>query len=110
MLRVARRAFRHVGSGHDRAGARDNRRRSSLALLAPMQNKPIYEALAEAFAAEGADTHFTLMGDGNMRARCPIAGRGVMRSGAQKEVEEMPPCVRAARQTCTAKERRAPLQ
>jgi acetolactate synthase I/II/III large subunit len=31
-----------------------------------MQNKPIYEALAEAFAAEGVDTHFTLMGDGNM--------------------------------------------
>jgi thiamine pyrophosphate-dependent acetolactate synthase large subunit-like protein len=31
-----------------------------------MQNKPIYEALAEAFAAEGVDTHFTLIGDGNM--------------------------------------------
>lgn len=31
-----------------------------------MQNIPIYEALAEAFAAEGVDTHFTLMGDGNM--------------------------------------------
>jgi acetolactate synthase I/II/III large subunit len=31
-----------------------------------MQNKPIYAALAEAFAAEGVDTHFTLMGDGNM--------------------------------------------
>jgi acetolactate synthase I/II/III large subunit len=31
-----------------------------------MQNTPIYEALAEAFAAEGVDTHFTLMGDGNM--------------------------------------------
>src|SRR5439155_7563360 len=26
----------------------------------------IYEALAQAFAAEGVDTHFTLMGDGNM--------------------------------------------
>src|SRR5579864_4701836 len=34
---------------------------------AMMQNIPIYEALAEAFAAEGVDTHFTLMGDGNMR-------------------------------------------
>jgi len=27
---------------------------------------PIYAALAQAFAAEGVDTHFTLMGDGNM--------------------------------------------
>src|ERR1700742_4600217 len=26
----------------------------------------LYEALAEAFRAEGVDTHFTLMGDGNM--------------------------------------------
>jgi thiamine pyrophosphate-dependent acetolactate synthase large subunit-like protein len=31
-----------------------------------MNNFPIYEALARAFAAEGVDTHFTLMGDGNM--------------------------------------------
>ena len=31
-----------------------------------MQDVPIYEALAQAFAAEGVDTHFTLMGDGNM--------------------------------------------
>jgi thiamine pyrophosphate-dependent acetolactate synthase large subunit-like protein len=31
-----------------------------------MPNIPIYQALAEAFAAEGVDTHFTLMGDGNM--------------------------------------------
>ena len=31
-----------------------------------MKNAPIYEALAQAFAAEGVDTHFTLMGDGNM--------------------------------------------
>ena len=31
-----------------------------------MQNIPIYEALAQAFVAEGVDTHFTLMGDGNM--------------------------------------------
>jgi acetolactate synthase-1/2/3 large subunit len=31
-----------------------------------MQNMPIYEALAHAFAAEGVSTHFTLMGDGNM--------------------------------------------
>ena len=31
-----------------------------------MKNMPIYEALAQAFAAEGVDAHFTLMGDGNM--------------------------------------------
>lgn len=31
-----------------------------------MTAKPIYEGIAEAFAAEGVDTHFTLMGDGNM--------------------------------------------
>ncbi|MEI8154357.1 MAG: thiamine pyrophosphate-binding protein, partial [Hyphomicrobiales bacterium] len=31
-----------------------------------MKNMPIYEALAQAFAAEGVDHHFTLMGDGNM--------------------------------------------
>jgi thiamine pyrophosphate-dependent acetolactate synthase large subunit-like protein len=31
-----------------------------------MQNIPIYEALAQAFAAEGVGVHFTLMGDGNM--------------------------------------------
>ena len=31
-----------------------------------MKNMPIYEALAHAFAAEGVNTHFTLMGDGNM--------------------------------------------
>jgi thiamine pyrophosphate-dependent acetolactate synthase large subunit-like protein len=34
--------------------------------MGAMQNIPIYEALAQAFAAEGVDTHFTLMGDGNM--------------------------------------------
>src|SRR5260221_14439315 len=31
-----------------------------------MKNVPIYEALAQAFGAEGVDAHFTLMGDGNM--------------------------------------------
>src|ERR1700686_4159222 len=35
-------------------------------LMTTMPNIPIYEALAQAFAAEGVDTHFTLMGDGNM--------------------------------------------
>lgn len=31
-----------------------------------MADTPIYEALARAFVVEGVDTHFTLMGDGNM--------------------------------------------
>jgi acetolactate synthase I/II/III large subunit len=33
---------------------------------APVQNMPIYQALAHAFQAEGVDHQFTLMGDGNM--------------------------------------------
>src|SRR5690606_39069089 len=33
---------------------------------APMTGMPIYEALADAFMAEGTDTFFRLMGDGNM--------------------------------------------
>ncbi|WP_438590992.1 thiamine pyrophosphate-binding protein, partial [Klebsiella michiganensis] len=32
----------------------------------PMSNVPTYVALANAFAAEGVDHHFALMGDGNM--------------------------------------------
>ena len=46
--------------------------RAPLALARPtgqntaVSNIPIYQALAHAFAAEGVDTHFTLMGDGNM--------------------------------------------
>jgi len=31
-----------------------------------MSNLPIYEVLAQAFASEGVDTLFNLMGDGNM--------------------------------------------
>jgi hypothetical protein len=31
-----------------------------------MQNIAIYQALAQAFATEGVDTHFTLMGHGKM--------------------------------------------
>jgi acetolactate synthase I/II/III large subunit len=31
-----------------------------------MSNLPIYEMLAQAFASEGVDTIFNLMGDGNM--------------------------------------------
>src|SRR5262249_13180570 len=33
---------------------------------AEMSNPPIYEMLAQAFAREGVDTLFSLMGDGNM--------------------------------------------
>ena len=32
-----------------------------------MSNLPMYEMLAQAFASEGVDTVFNLMGDGNMR-------------------------------------------
>jgi acetolactate synthase-1/2/3 large subunit len=42
-----------------------------------MSNLPIYEALAHAFASEGVDTLFNLMGDGNMHwatAMSKIAG------------------------------------
>src|SRR5438128_662532 len=39
---------------------------STTGQIPTMKNVPIYEALAQAFAAEGVDTHFTLMGDGNM--------------------------------------------
>ena len=34
-----------------------------------MKNMPIYEALAQAFAAEGVDTQFILMGDGKHAPR-----------------------------------------
>jgi hypothetical protein len=39
-----------------------------------MQNIPIYQALAQAFAAKGADTPFTLMGDGNIHRRSCCRG------------------------------------
>jgi thiamine pyrophosphate-dependent acetolactate synthase large subunit-like protein len=35
----------------------------------------LYEALADAFVAEGVDLHFTLMGDGNMHLASDLAGR-----------------------------------
>jgi len=35
----------------------------------------LYELLAAAFAAEGIDTHFTLMGDGNMHWATVLAER-----------------------------------
>ena len=38
-----------------------------------MKNMPIYEALAQAFAAEGVAAHVTLIGDGNTRR---TVGRG----------------------------------
>jgi hypothetical protein len=38
-----------------------------------MQNIPIYEALAQAIAAEGVDTHFTLMDDSNMHGSPPCS-------------------------------------
>jgi hypothetical protein len=38
-----------------------------------MNNQPNYEMLAQAFANEGVDTLFNLMGDGNM-----ARGHGVM--------------------------------
>lgn len=37
-----------------------------LAKSSSMSNMPIYEALAQAFVSEGVDTHFILMGDGDM--------------------------------------------
>jgi hypothetical protein len=40
-----------------------------------MKNMPIYQALAQAFAVEGVDTHFTLMGDGNMHWATVMCGR-----------------------------------
>src|SRR5215469_17821532 len=47
---------------------------------AEMSNPPIYEMLAQAFAREGVDTLFSLMGDGNMHwatAMSKIAGMRV---------------------------------
>src|SRR4051812_1897678 len=38
---------------------------------------PIYEALADAFVAEGIDTQFVLMGDGNMHWVTALAKRGI---------------------------------
>jgi hypothetical protein len=54
-----------------------------------MKNMPIYEALAQAFAAEGVAAHFTLMGDGNMHlGDGEVRGRGadqrqIVQSGAR---------------------------
>lgn len=45
-----------------------------------MQSIPIYQALAEAFVAEGVDTHFSLMGDGNMHWATAMRGSRGMRS------------------------------
>jgi hypothetical protein len=47
-----------------------------------MSNLPIYEMLAQAFASEGVDTIFNLMGDGNVHSpsmrRQTKRGHGVM--------------------------------
>jgi hypothetical protein len=52
-----------------------------------MSNQPIYEMLAQAFAGEGVDHVFNLMGDGNMHWATAIAAllervphRGLLRS------------------------------
>src|SRR5258708_6116946 len=42
--------------------------------------KHFYEALAEAFVAEGVDTHFTLLGDGNMHWGVVLAERFSVRT------------------------------
>ena len=44
-----------------------------------MANVPIYQALAEAFAGEGVDTFFTLMGDANMHWASAMLGIAGMR-------------------------------
>lgn len=45
-----------------------------------MTDQPLYETLADAFAAEGVDTHFTLMGDGNMHWATVLAERHGVRT------------------------------
>src|SRR5689334_15447811 len=46
-----------------------------------MIEQRLYDVLAAAFAAEGVDTHFTLLGDGNMHWATVLAERhGVRRS------------------------------
>src|SRR5215470_10231194 len=45
-----------------------------------MIEQRLYEVLAAAFAAEGVDTHFTLMGDGNMHWATVLAERHGVRT------------------------------
>src|SRR4249919_3387046 len=45
-----------------------------------MTNRHLYEVLAAAFAAEGVDTHFTLLGDGNMHWGIALAERHGVRT------------------------------
>jgi hypothetical protein len=40
----------------------------------------LYEALAEAFLAEGVDTQFVLLGDGNMHWSEALMGSAMMRA------------------------------
>ena len=49
-----------------------------------MKNMPIYEALAEAFAAEGVDTQFILMGDANMHHATAMKNLDGMRTFAAR--------------------------
>src|SRR5258707_3110530 len=45
-----------------------------------MTDYRLYDMLADAFAAEGVDTHFTLLGDGNMHWATVLAERHGVRT------------------------------
>jgi thiamine pyrophosphate-dependent acetolactate synthase large subunit-like protein len=45
-----------------------------------MIEQRLYDVLAAAFAAEGVDTHFTLLGDGNMHWATVLAERHGVRT------------------------------
>jgi hypothetical protein len=70
---------------------------------------PVHEALAQAFAAEGVDTHFTLMGDGNMhRAAAMKSFTGMSRSNHRNDQSllhfvKQPTLRRPGRSVVTAK-------
>src|SRR5215218_10306247 len=61
-------AFRRCsdGPGPGTASKNDETSGNTFMSSTPSSNMPTYVALANAFAAEGVDHHFTLMGDGNM--------------------------------------------
>jgi acetolactate synthase-1/2/3 large subunit len=65
-----------------------------------MKNVPIYEALAQAFAAEGVDTHFTLMGDGNMHWASAMKNLDGMASFSANERREDRPDVFTRKAGC----------
>ena len=65
-----------------------------------MKNMPIYEALAQAFAAEGVDTQFVLMGDGNMHhatAMKNLAGMGTFSARRERAPAGCSPIRRSAK-------------